>query len=131
MHVPDHPAADLSRIPPEQIPSYLVEDIRVITPHLPLQPSPEFLTNRRREMQSLLRVMRRGSDDSTLHLWLHRVATPTMILWGEKDRIVPVEHAEVWAKFIPGARVRLIPGAGHLVLDEKAEAVECVAEFLS
>jgi pimeloyl-ACP methyl ester carboxylesterase len=54
-----------------------------------------------------------------------------MILWGEKDRIVPVEHAEVWAKFIPGARVRLIPGAGHLVLDEKAEAVECVAEFLS
>ena len=131
MHVPDHPPADLSRIPPEQIPSYLVEDIRVITPHLPRQPSPEFLAERQREMQSLFRVMPRESGSLNLPLWLHRVTTPTMILWGEKDRIVPAEHAEVWAKFIPGARVRRIPGAGHLVLDETAEAVEFVAEFLS
>lgn len=131
MHVPDHPAPDISRIPPEQIPSYLVEDINVIAPYLPQRPSPEFLAERQREMQSLLRVMRREPDDSKLRLWLHRVTVPTLILWGERDRIVPVEHAEAWAKFIPGARVRRIPQAGHLVLDEKSEAVESVAQFLS
>lgn len=131
MHVPEHPPADLSRIPPEQIPSYLVEDIRVIAPHLPQQPSAEFLAERQREMQSLLRIMRRDSDDSKLPLWLHRVNVPTLIVWGEKDRIIPVEHAEAWAKLIPGARVRRIAGAGHLVLDEKPEAAQSVAEFLS
>ena len=131
MHVPAHPPADLSRIPPEQIPSYLVEDIGVIRSHLPAQPSPEFVAERQREMQSLLRVMRRDPDDSKLRFWLHRVAVPTMILWGERDRIVPVEHADAWAHCISGARVRRIGGAGHLVLDEKPESVEAVAEFLS
>jgi pimeloyl-ACP methyl ester carboxylesterase len=99
MYVPDHPAPDISQIPPEQIPGYLVED-------------------------------NAAWSGSTLPLWLHRVTSPAMILWGEKDRLVPVQHADVWARYIPGARVRRFPGAGHLVLDENPEAVAAVAEFL-
>ena len=130
MDVPDHPSPDLSRIPPEQLPGYLVEDVSVLAPHLPKQPSPEFLAARQREMQSLLRIMRPGTNGSKLAFWLHRVKVPTMIVWGEKDRIVPVQHADVWSQFIPGAKVQRIPGAGHLVLDEKPQSVEAIAEFL-
>jgi pimeloyl-ACP methyl ester carboxylesterase len=131
MYVPDHPAPDISQIPPEQIPGYLVEDVSVIARHLPQQPSPEFLAARQRELQSLLRVRPNAAwSGSTLPLWLHRVTSPAMILWGEKDRLVPVQHADVWARYIPGARVRRFPGAGHLVLDENPEAVAAVAEFL-
>ena len=130
LDVPDHPPADLSGIPPERIPEYLVEDMSVIARHMPRQPSPEFQAARRRELESLFRVMRPGANNTRLPQWLHRLTMPVMILWGEKDRLVPVQHAAEWARYIPGARVRRFPGAGHLVLDEKTEAAEAIPEFL-
>ena len=62
--------------------------------------------------------------------WLHRVNMPALVVWGEKDRTVPVGQADAWAKLIPHAKVRRFPGAGHLVLDERPEAVQAVGEFL-
>ena len=35
---------------------------------------------------------------------------PTLILWGEADQLIPVEQAEVWARPIRGATVRILPG---------------------
>ena len=53
-----------------------------------------------------------------------------MLVYGEEDRIVPAAQAQHWAKLIPGAHVKTFPKAGHLVLDEKPEAVEAVQQFL-
>ncbi len=38
---------------------------------------------------------------------------PTMIIWGENDRIIPVEHAHAAREMMPGSRLELFPGAGH------------------
>ena len=38
---------------------------------------------------------------------------PTLILWGEKDEIVPVARATELAGRLPGARVEILPGASH------------------
>jgi pimeloyl-ACP methyl ester carboxylesterase len=45
--------------------------------------------------------------------------------------LVPPEHAQAWAKLIPGSQVLMVPGAGHLVPDEKPESVEQIAKFLA
>jgi pimeloyl-ACP methyl ester carboxylesterase len=68
--------------------------------------------------------------DSRLPRYLHRVKVPTLLVWGDEDKIVPVQHAEVWKKGIPGAEVRIFKGAGHLVQLEKPEAVEEIGRFL-
>ncbi|MGH7932842.1 MAG: alpha/beta fold hydrolase [Candidatus Binataceae bacterium] len=65
-----------------------------------------------------------------LACWLHRLRMPTLQVWGDSDRLVPMQQAEVWAASIPNAKVRTFKHAGHLVLDEKPEAVVEVAEFL-
>jgi pimeloyl-ACP methyl ester carboxylesterase len=39
--------------------------------------------------------------------------------------------ADVWRRFIPKADIQVFKGAGHLVLDEKREAVDAVQRFLS
>jgi pimeloyl-ACP methyl ester carboxylesterase len=62
---------------------------------------------------------------------LHRLTMPTLLLWGEEDRLVPAQQAETWRKFIPTADIQIFKGAGHLVLDEKREAVEAVERFLA
>lgn len=44
---------------------------------------------------------------------LGRVACPTLVVHGEEDVPVPVEHAEAVVRAIPGARLEAIPGGGH------------------
>ena len=38
---------------------------------------------------------------------------PTMLLWGERDPIIPVEHGRAAHELIPGSRFETFPGAGH------------------
>jgi pimeloyl-ACP methyl ester carboxylesterase len=38
---------------------------------------------------------------------------PTLIIWGRRDRIIPVEHAEPAHKSMPGSRLELFDDAGH------------------
>ena len=54
---------------------------------------------------------------------------PTLILWGDDDKIVPVEHGAVWAARLPNARLRVFPGKGHLLFHEEPEAVAAVGAF--
>ena len=38
---------------------------------------------------------------------------PTLIVWGERDPLIPVRHAHVAHERIPGSRLAVFPGAGH------------------
>ena len=40
--------------------------------------------------------------------WLGRIRVPTLVLWGESDRIVTPEYGRAYAGLIPGARFELI-----------------------
>lgn len=42
------------------------------------------------------------------------IKTPTLVLWGEQDHIIPVANARLFAEAIPGARLITYPDAGHL-----------------
>jgi pimeloyl-ACP methyl ester carboxylesterase len=45
---------------------------------------------------------------------LHLAAgLPTLIVWGENDRMIPSGHGDAAADLIPDCRLELIPGAGH------------------
>lgn len=63
---------------------------------------------------------------------LHRITSPALILWGEKDNFVPRSHGETYARLIPGANeLKVIAGAGHSVLVEKPqETARLVLDFL-
>lgn len=49
---------------------------------------------------------------------LARVSAPTLILWGEKDRVIPVSHAQLLADALPNATVIAYPDAGHVPQEE-------------
>jgi pimeloyl-ACP methyl ester carboxylesterase len=44
---------------------------------------------------------------------LGRIKVPTLVVWGEKDDLIPVEQADELAKAIPNAQKLILPGAGH------------------
>ena len=55
---------------------------------------------------------------------LRLIKAPTLLLWGEHDRILPRSYAEVFAKGIGGsATTKIVAGAGHLAELDQPEAV--------
>lgn len=65
--------------------------------------------------------------DKGLGKRLHRVSAPTLLLWGEADRVNPVALAAAWQEKIPGAALRRLPG-GHMIVHESPAAVAAVVE---
>jgi pimeloyl-ACP methyl ester carboxylesterase len=66
-----------------------------------------------------------------LERWLHRIKVPTLLLWGENDKLLPSAYAKVWKSRVPDIRVELLPECGHLPHIEKAElAAEKLVGFL-
>ena len=48
-----------------------------------------------------------------------RIQQPTLILWGEHDRWLPLSEGEELARLIPNARLLAVRSAGHLPLEEQ------------
>jgi pimeloyl-ACP methyl ester carboxylesterase len=51
-----------------------------------------------------------------------KIQQPTLLLWGEHDRVVPLTAGEALSKSISGARLDVIRSAGHLPLEEQPES---------
>ncbi len=61
-----------------------------------------------------------------------RLRVPTLIVWGREDRLIPVRDAERLSGRIAGARLVVLPEAGHLPQREQPEAfARAVAEFVA
>jgi pimeloyl-ACP methyl ester carboxylesterase len=130
LEVPGYPTADFKTIPPPEFPAYLTEKFSVLEPYLPIAPDAAWQAARAREGGNFFKLVDTGLLDPKFSRWLHRCTIPTLLVWGEKDRIVPIQQLDAWTRCIRGAKVSRYWGAGHLVLDEKPEAVQAVADFL-
>jgi pimeloyl-ACP methyl ester carboxylesterase len=53
---------------------------------------------------------------------LHRITAPTLVVWGAEDRFVQPSYAKIFVEKIPGARLVMIPEAGHAIGAERPAA---------
>jgi len=58
-----------------------------------------------------------------LYKWMHRIKTPTLIIWGESDQIVPPAYGPEFQKLIPGSKLETIPECGHVPQVEKPDVL--------
>ena len=92
-------------------------------------PVEAFAAARMREGQMSGKVM---MSPTSLEHWMHRISAPTLLLWGDKDKVLPLGRAKAWAELLPKANttVKIIEGIGHLVFDESPEAVRIAQDFM-
>ncbi|MEI9928107.1 MAG: alpha/beta fold hydrolase [Sphingomonas sp.] len=70
--------------------------------------------------------------DPKLRHRLRRLAMPTLLLWGEEDRIAPLDYGRGFAAALPGAEFRPLPRCGHRIhIDQPAAAADAIRAFAS
>lgn len=62
---------------------------------------------------------------------LHRITSPTLVIWGEHDHMVPRVHGETYAERIPNSKLKVVGGAGHSAhVENPDETAQWIGEFL-
>jgi len=58
-------------------------------------------------------------------------AIPFLLVWGERDPIIPAAHAHATHELVPGSRLEIFPGAGHFPhLDDPLRFVRVLLDFI-
>jgi pimeloyl-ACP methyl ester carboxylesterase len=65
--------------------------------------------------------------DKGLKKHIHRIAAPTLIIWGKQDGIIAPAYAQEFTRRIANSRVELVEAAGHL---PHLEQPDCVAAIV-
>ncbi len=95
------------------------------------------LLNLAREMaadtgpETFLRQQRALMNRIDSRPWLHEITVPTLAIWGDGDGITTRAQHEEIAAAIPGARLAVISGAGHLpMLEMPDQVIPVLTEFV-
>ncbi|MGN6525582.1 MAG: alpha/beta fold hydrolase [Burkholderiaceae bacterium] len=129
LQAPREPVADVFSLTPREIAALSYAD------PAPFFVDPATLSDERRaQMAANFRALAayggREMGDAALAARLGGIATPTLVAWGEHDRIASPAYGRAFAAAIPGARFETIAGCGHLPQIERPEALRrLLADF--
>jgi pimeloyl-ACP methyl ester carboxylesterase len=133
----ESPQPDLFGLTPRTMATFLFHD-----PTGPLAQAMLLPPEEREAMALWNEARRRSAIGSAKYLWplpdkgfrerAYRVTAPTLLLWGESDRVVaPGPYAAAYRSLVPQATVKLCPEAGHMVVLEQPDtAAGVVRAFL-
>lgn len=115
---------DAAGVPRPRSPAELLRFVREVAPpgrwgdlrFIPTMAGDALVAGPRTILRALWGILR---DD--VRPLLGRVAVPTLIVWGERDGIVPLADGRRMRAEIPGARLLLLNGAAHNPMVDRAE----------
>jgi pimeloyl-ACP methyl ester carboxylesterase len=89
--------------------------------------------NRRAFLRTVRAVIDPGGQSVSARDRLYLMAkVPTLIIWGDRDSIIPVDHAYATHQAVPTSRLEVIRGVGHFPhVEAPHRFVEILADFLS
>ena len=130
--VEEAPAPGLFDFPPQELPAYLAHDPATVLRYFPSAPDPAFDARLGREVGGYAKLISaHPQGNPKLRQWLHRITSPTLVLWGAQDRLRPTAQARAWMAGLPKGTLKLVPATGHLVFEETPEAAHIVTDFLT
>jgi pimeloyl-ACP methyl ester carboxylesterase len=123
--VPGALPTDVFQLDPGQLRAALFADATAPLAHelVPDTPPPESIEAMLKARQVFARFAWQFPDNPKLASYLYRVKCPTLIVWGERDGVVPVSHGQVFQTEIGEATFTLLPSCGHLPHVEQPEAL--------
>jgi pimeloyl-ACP methyl ester carboxylesterase len=124
LRVPGAPIAEIFATTPEETRHLVFHDPQsdLAKMFMPDVPSPEVLENTLKAREATARV---GWNpylcNPKLRERLYRITVPTLIIWGESDRLVPLAHGKAYQEGIAGSKLVILEKCGHAPPFEKPE----------
>lgn len=133
IRVPGITPPDLFAMAPEEVVGLLYKRPEAAAALFPSDPTPEQLETQLRQRMTVARLAWNPYfENPKLLARLRRIRVPTLILWGEEDRLFPLEHAKAFQAAIPNASLLVLRDCGHVPpLDDPEAFVTAVTRFLS
>jgi pimeloyl-ACP methyl ester carboxylesterase len=123
IEVEGHPVADVSGLPLPEIQALSFHDPAPFRVDPATVPDAQKATMAANAATLAVYAGSKAMADPTLLGRLSGIAVPTLVLWGESDRIVEPAYGRAYAAAIPGARFEVLPGTGHVPQMETPELV--------
>ena len=130
--IDEHPCPDYFATPRRTLPTLMWHDhmSEVAQEYNPPTRDPEISIQRTRAQTSGSRFIWQFPDRG-LEKRIHRIQSPTLIVWGESDGQIPPEYGSAFNALIPGSQLVTIPEAGNLPQIEQVDAfMDAVSGFL-
>lgn len=123
---------DVFAMKPEELLFSCFDDLSAAAPLIPLEISTDYLLGQFRQLTTVASLAWNPHFDPKLERRLAHVHIPTLIIWGEHDRLIPPVYADAFYRAIAGSQLVKLAGTGHMPMFEKAqEWSNALIEFLT
>lgn len=130
----EHPVEDLFATPYPDMPTLLYADAPTkdgAVPTVGVEGDVERLVTLAQAMTTVAKFLW-PIPDRGLRRRLYRIAAPTLVVFGERDGLVPARYADDFVAGLPDGRSEIVGGGGHMVHVERPEEVaSAVTGFLA
>ena len=115
IHVKGVPKGDLFLWSPEELIQNLYVNKKIVNEMLSYEPTGDELEIMVKNRVAAARyAWQPRLYNPDLSKWLHRIDVPTLILWGDQDKIFPADYATEFKAMIPQAQLEIINQCGHV-----------------
>jgi pimeloyl-ACP methyl ester carboxylesterase len=133
LRLPEAPAADILSLDPAMTRQIVFADpsSALASEIVPDMPKPNEMANVILARQTLARFAWQFPDNPRLLRYLYRAHVPTLVIWGERDGVVPVAHAQAYHERIANSELVIMPSSGHLPhIEEPANCTNIIINFV-
>ncbi len=131
IRVKGKPIADLFAMAPQELLAACFDDFTAAMPLIPPEVNVDYLLAQYKQLTTLASLAWNPNYDPKLERRLASVKTPTLVIWGRNDRLIPVAYAETYHRLIAHSRLVILDGTGHMPMFEKPrEWCKAISDFL-
>ncbi|MED4585135.1 alpha/beta hydrolase [Brevibacillus choshinensis] len=132
----EEPVPDMFAMLPHELANMMVADpsspVAEMLRYMPSQPEEriEATIHRMQNMQAAAKFLWPIPDKGLKHR-IHRIKAPTLLIWGQQDRFIPVSYADDFRNRIAHSELAIIDQAAHLVnLEQTEQVLSAIQHFL-
>src|SRR6266699_3412966 len=126
------PIAHIFAMNPQELLSACFDNFAAAMPLMPTEMNADYLLSQYRQRTTLASLAWNPGYDPRLERRLQWVKCPTLIIWGQNDRLVPAAYSDAFHRLLANSELVKLDGTGHMPMFEMpAEWSRHIAEFLS
>ncbi len=123
--------ANLFAMNPQEVVMACFDNLAAAMPLMPTEFNTDYLLSQYRQLTTLASLAWNPSYDPTLERRLERINCPTLIVWGQNDRLIPQVYGDTLHRLIAHSELIKLEGTGHMPMFEKpGEWSSVIREFL-